>query len=138
MIDENEYKKAVSEVLMILQYSDEEIIEKIPLEVIKKLKQDKSSTYNPDIDFIKNLDINNLRKETLTLLASLYRDYICTEEEREEIDEILEKSSKVKCKNEDMFENKQKTEENKPNELMVLEQQKTLWQKIVEKLFKKK
>lgn len=133
MIDENEYSNSVSEVLEILKYVDDEIIEKIPLEVIKNLKQQKSPTYNPGIDFIKNLKMEDLKKETLVILATLYRDYICEEEERKEIDRMLQEKSELRNKDLNTFKQVAKTES---NELVKIEQKKSLWQKITEKFLK--
>lgn len=137
MIDDEQYSEAVSEVLEILKYSDDEIVERIPLEVIKVLNKEKSNTYVPNIDFTKDLSQINLRSETLSLLAALYRDYICTEEEREEFNKMLHEYNGSKYKNVDVFDKKQNSEKNEETNLALVKQEKSIWQKIIGKLFKR-
>lgn len=136
MIDE-QYSEAVSEVLEILKCSDDEIVAKIPLEIIKMLNREKSSTYVPNIDFTKDLSQMNLKKETLSLLAALYRDYICTDEERKEFNKILQEYNGSNYKNVDTFEKRQSIQKSEETNLALVKQEKTIWQKMIGKLLKR-
>ena len=45
-----EYSEAIVEVLEILEYSDDNILEKIPKKLIKFWERNKSKTYKPNLD----------------------------------------------------------------------------------------
>lgn len=93
-----EYSEAVSEVLELLQMSDEGIISKIPLEVIQQMNKNKSKTYKSKFDETKPITENDLSEKAKAILAFLYRDYICSEEEKEEINKILFENEQEKAK----------------------------------------
>ena len=99
-----EYSLAMSEVLCIINQSDDNYKSKIPQSFISFLKENADSTYNPDFNVnipIKELD---LRKETKGLLALIHRSYICNEEERVEYDKILKQNEEKMQKIMDMKE----------------------------------
>lgn len=109
-----EYKEAMAEVLCILRLCDEQVIEKIPLDVIKNLKEnaenidvveEKFESYHDDIFIL------DLKQETLALLAAIYRKYICTEEQRETFDKHLVSAEQILQDSVD-FENVFKKKEN--------------------------
>jgi len=79
-----EYSEAIVEVLGILQYLEEEEKSKIPNEIFEYFEKNKSKTYNPNIKYEE--DINNLKikEKTRQILAGLYLDYLCPEEEKKE------------------------------------------------------
>ena len=81
-----DYREAISETLEILQFADEEIINKIPLEVLQKLNSQKSITYISKFKEIEGVSEEKISKKAKEILAVLYRDYICTEEEKIEFD----------------------------------------------------
>ena len=92
MIETKEdYREAVSEVLEILQFADENIINKIPLEVLQKLNSQKSITYMSKFKDTQTIPIEQISKKAKAILAFLYRNYICTEEEKQQFDKQLEK-----------------------------------------------
>lgn len=119
-----EYSLAMSEVLCIINQSDDNYKSKIPQSFISFLKENADSTYNPDFNVnipIKELD---LRKETKGLLALIHRSYICNEEERVEYDKILkqneEKMQKILSEKYDVykvFNNRQNASFNKDEEI---------------------
>lgn len=90
MVKDVKYSKAIVEVLYILNNLQDELISKIPSEVIDKLKEnaDVNYTFNPD-DAIDNVEELGLTKEAKALLAVLYKNYISTEDEKKEFDKIL-------------------------------------------------
>ena len=49
-----EYSEAIVEVLEILEYSDDNIIEKIPKSLIEFWQRNKSQTYTPNLDHNKD------------------------------------------------------------------------------------
>lgn len=115
MVNTKEYSIAAAEVIDIIQHMDEELIEKIPLNVIKNLNKMKEPTYISNIDYT-DIDVRELKPETQCLLTSIYMDYLCTEEERNRINNLIRKNSMTleaekqeRYSTEDLF-NKNKTE----------------------------
>lgn len=87
-----EYSLAMSEVLCIINQSDDNYKNKIPQSFISFLKENADSTYNPDFNVNIPIQELDLRKETKGLLALIYRSYICNEEEKVEYDKILKQN----------------------------------------------
>ena len=138
-----EYKNALVEVLDILKHADEEFIEKIPTELIKKMNAEKSTTYIPKIDYKKDLQDNELLPATKAILTVLYEDYICTDEEKLELKEIRKENENKKEKlaeekyGNDIFKNKVQKEE-KGQQLVLVPEKKSFIQKFLERIFKKR
>lgn len=74
-------KESFIEVLEILKYMDKSLVEKVPKKLISVFEENGSKEYefklNPNI----SLKENNLKEETLTLLAILNLNYWCESEE---------------------------------------------------------
>ena len=83
-------KKALAEVNEILKYTDSSIVELIPLKIRDYIQNNMS--VNSDFKVIENLDLfeQPISQEAKRILAEIYRRYICTDDERKEL-EILDK-----------------------------------------------
>ena len=79
-----EYSEAIVEVLEILQYSDDNIMEKIPKKLIEFWQKNKSATYRPNLDHSKSINEMNLKKKTKSIISM-----ICDDEEKNNINLIL-------------------------------------------------
>lgn len=77
--------KAFSEVDTILEYSNEEIRNKIPNDFILLIKNNKDINHKLVLDEKKPLNEQKLLIETRQILALIYRDYLCSEDERKEL-----------------------------------------------------
>lgn len=133
-MNKKEYSEAATEVIEILQYMDNEIIEKIPLEIIKKLNENKSKDYVPNIDYTDENEIKNIKPETKAILAVIYRDYLCNEDEKIEFNKILEKNdSQENEKYKIQFHNNKESSEVALN----IVKEESLWNKIIRKILKK-
>ena len=77
-----EYSEAIVEVLEILQYSDDNIIEKIPKKLIEFWKRNKSTTYKPNLDHSKSINEMDLKKKTKSIISMIYLNYLCDDEEK--------------------------------------------------------
>lgn len=75
-------KRAVSEVLEILNSSEKSIVEKIPESFINFLKENSEIGYEPKIDFSKDNWEETIQNDAKAILALIYRDYIVSPEER--------------------------------------------------------
>lgn len=144
-----EYKIATTEVLSILEYLPQSEVDKIPNKFKEFLKENSLSTYKPRFDYSLGLDKIELKHKTKLLLAMIYRNYICSEEERLEYDKILyqneetyQKYLREKYNPDDIFEkaNNQKSTtvelaENNSNTALI-EYKKTFFIKFKNFIFK--
>lgn len=136
---DNDYSEAISETLEILQYLEDDLLNKIPLEVIKKLKEQSSKTYIQKFKDVGEVDTSKLSDKAKDVFAVLYRDYIANEEEKIEFDKILyendlKESSNISIK--PLFEKKETIATNE--ELLPVIYKKGFIQKILDKIFKKR
>ena len=92
------YADACTEVYTILSYLNENEYKKIPNNIIKVIEDNRNLEYVYKYDEKLELKQQELLKETKAILFNLFRDYLCTEKQREII-------------------KKQQTEEREKNEL---------------------
>ena len=97
---ENLNKRAVSEVIQILNHTEKKITEKIPEKFIKFLFENADNDYEPNIDFYDDNWENVIDEDAKALLAMIYRDYIVSETEKLE---LLEEEKQEKEKQEELF-----------------------------------
>ena len=74
------YRKAFSELSKIIEMLDENISKRIPINFIKFIEENKSEDYIVSEDDIIN---EKILPETADLVALVYRDFLCDEEECE-------------------------------------------------------
>ena len=104
----NEYRISATEVLCILEYLPRKMKLNIPTSFLEFLKVQSIPDYKPKFDCSQGLDKIKLRNKTKALLAMVYRNYICSEEERVEYDRIL-------SQNEETYQNELKEKYNPDN-----------------------
>lgn len=90
----NEFAEASAEINEILGYLPTEYVEKIPAKLREFFNKVKKEGYVSKIDPYKQLDEQELKPKTKTLLTVIYRNYWCNEEERAELDKILIENDK--------------------------------------------
>lgn len=145
---------AYAEVDEILNLLEEEYTNKIPEKIRKFLKEEKMQDYKPEIKVEIPLTEQNLRRETMVLLAILNLNYWCeSEEEKEEFRKELAKNEKERKELEEkynpdnLFKNKQHNniddikKENTEIVALVEYKKSSLLKKILEKIagfFKRK
>lgn len=76
------YKKALSEVFAIIKSSDDEIIKKIPYRFIKFVSENRNKDYNVCVEPDKGILNQNISDEAKSIVALMYRDYLCDKEQR--------------------------------------------------------
>ena len=79
-----ELSEAAVEFNCILENSSKTIIEKIPIKFLNFMKEIASKTYEFNYDKSKSLNEQNLKPETRRLIALVYQDYICNDEQKKE------------------------------------------------------
>lgn len=141
-----ELSEAVVEFNCILANSSKEIIKKIPTKFLNFLKSIESNTYKFEYDRSKSLNKQELKPETRGLIALVYQDYICNDEERKEYIEkckvIMEENENIKRKKynpNDIFkkaDNKQEISNIEKPLNNITEYKENIFQKIL-KLIKK-
>ena len=112
------YSKVYKELNEIFKYLPEEILNKTPLELKNKIKEEKDEEYEYEVTHIADFSNQEMLKETKAVLAILYRDYWADEEERREIiqqerkEYIEEEEKKKNQKLKDIFKEEKNIKEN--------------------------
>lgn len=83
MVYKEEYSKAYVEVETVLLTLDDSLKKKIPQNVMKALAENKDKKYIFDYDFNKPIHEQDISVDAKIMLAKIYKDYLCSEEERE-------------------------------------------------------
>lgn len=148
---EQEYLEAFTEVYEVLKLMPKQLLNKIPNKFYKMIEEERDKKYFPDIR--EPLEKQKLKNETIIILGLIYRDFLCSEEERkklqekdarelQEVQQKLEEEIRQKYNPDDIFKNRNKIEEQRAqeeNNLIVVEEEK--WYRkifnIIKKLFKK-
>ena len=111
----DKYPKAYKQVIEILKYAPQEIVDKIPQKMIKTFKTNMDDKYDFKIDISKSFEEQDVLEETKAILANIFRDYWATPEQKERIlekekndREIEENLKREKYNPDDLFKKKQK------------------------------
>lgn len=83
MIKEENYFKAYVEVETVLLTLDDSLKKKIPENVMKALSENKDKKYIFIYDFTKPIHEQDISVEAKIMLTKIYKDYLCSDEERE-------------------------------------------------------
>lgn len=79
---ESSYSEAAVEVLSILTYTEESVLNKIPKSFIDFLTNIASRTYKFTFDFNSSLKDLNLKEKTKEILGFIYISWLCDDEQR--------------------------------------------------------
>lgn len=79
-----ELSEAAVELNTILEYTSQDVIDKIPKKFLTFMKEIASTTYQFKYDTSKPLEEQNIKPKTKGLIALIYKDYLCDEQERQE------------------------------------------------------
>lgn len=133
-------KDVCKEVLMVLSFFDEELINKIPTKVIRGLMEIATES---EIEFYvnenKGLNEQNISEESKNLIALIYYNYIADESEKIELvniwnnnEEKYQDELRKKYTLDDIFKNKReiKTEEQTEEKSLTVVQEEKWYQKI--------
>ncbi len=142
------YREAFSEIDEIFKLMPISFINKIPIKFRNMIHNEKSKEYQPIIE--EPLENYTLKDETIIILSLIYRDFLCSKEEKEKLKlrdtqrmKEVEDELREKYNVDNLFKNRQKAQEDEQvqtnNSLLVIEEEK--WYKklfnIIKKLFKK-
>lgn len=133
------YMQALTEIDEILNFADEEMLEKIPTNFRNFVSRMKDIHYKFEYNEELPLEKQNLKSETKAILSVMYRNYWCTPEKKEmleqqDIEELarLENEEKEKYNIDNIFKNKQKGPKTEPQMAMTIVEEK---ENIITKIF---
>lgn len=74
--------RAYAETYQVLQHTTRSVFRMIPQSFMKFLHENMDKTAGSDLDFSKDLMEMDLLRDTRILLSLVYRDFLCSDEER--------------------------------------------------------
>ena len=137
MNDMGEMKKAFAEVHDILKHSELEIQEKIPKKFLDMLEENEDKNYIINIDYDKDINNQKLLPYTRDILAMVYTDYLCSNEEKEKF--LLENEKVIEeQETQQIIEKNKAMGENLNNTSITLIKKEKWYQKIIKFIFDKR
>ena len=138
------YREAFSEIDEIFKLMPISFINKIPIKFRDMIHNEKSKEYQPIIE--EPLENYTLKDETIIILSLIYRDFLCSKEEKERLKmrdaqrmKEVEEELREKYNVDNLFKNRQKAQEDEQvqnnNSLLVIEEEK--WYKKIFNIIKK-
>lgn len=139
---ENSVARAYAEVDKILSYMDKKNVDKIPLKLRSMIKEEKENGYEPNINPNISLATQNLQRKTLAMLAMFNLNYWCeNEEEKQKLLQQYAKNGKLKeaeirekYNPNEIFKNKQETNQATKKLEIVEYKKKNFIQEIIQKI----
>lgn len=137
-----ELSEAAVEFNSILEYTSEDLKNKIPKKFLDFLQSIQSKTYKFEYDKTKKLDEQKLKPKTRGLIALVYQDYICNEAEKEEyiqksqkLIKQIEESKREKYNPNDIFKDKKiETDKDTTNTVEIVEYKESIIKRIIRKI----
>lgn len=135
-----EFADASAELMKIMEYLPKEEVEKIPNKLLEFFKNIESKNSKLQIDTNKPLEEQDIKEKTKDLIAVLYRNYWCDDEERNILDRRLlennkkyEKELSEKYSVDNIFKSRKKPmNENKKVNMIVV--RKKWYNKLIDKI----
>ena len=143
-----EYKEAFEEIYEIFNLIPKEILNKIPTKFYEMIKEERDTNYFPNIQ--EPLEKQKLKNETIIILGLIYRDFLCSPEEKrrlqekdakelQEMEKALEKEIREKYNPDDIFKKKKEVreeyfEQNEEKSIAVIPEEK--WYKKIFNIIK--
>ena len=136
-----EYMEAFAEVNEIIRLMPLELVKKIPSKFREMIAEEKDNNYISDIK--EPIEKCKLKNETIIILGLIYRDFLCSPDERkklqekdarelQEVQKAIEEEIREKYNPDDIFKNKReiKTEEQVEEKSLTVVQEEKWYQKI--------
>ncbi len=134
-----------SEVYSILNLLGESYIKKLPVSLFNMIKEEKKQDYNPKYDAKINLGEQNIKRETLSMIALFHLNYWCNSDEEKNKLKTLFKTNEEKHQAkireqynpDNLFKkNKEKeiTENIIENQVAMIEYKESIFKKIFNKI----
>ena len=78
-------KISYNETYDIICHLDKNLYDKIPKNFLELIKKNVELDYKVNIDYSKSINNQNLQRDTRVLLSLIYRDYLCSQEEKDKL-----------------------------------------------------
>ena len=139
-------KTACCQIIEVLQHIEVNVFSMIPVSLRNFLYMNREITYIPDIDFTKENWEDDLEDDAKAMLALIYRDYMVSKEEHEELIRQEEAAKMEILKRRQEEEQKKRYEEISNMQVekqvdLLLEKREPLYKKIIQlikDIFKRK
>lgn len=133
-----EYSEAITEVLDILNHMKKVDTDKISKKFKKFLVQNQSTSYHPQLDHTKAIKDMELKEKTKDILAIIYSNYWCNEDEKLAFEKLLQENEKKyqkelreKYNPNNIFKEKEIKTNNYNKEILTIEKKDTIITKII-------
>lgn len=133
-----------SEVYSILNMLGESYIKKLPTSLFKMVKEERKQDYNPKYNPKVNLEQQNIKRESLSMIALFHHNYWCNSDEEKNELKILFKTNEEKHQAEirekynqdNIFKNSSIQQEENPiiNEVAMVEYKAPLFKSFINKI----
>lgn len=133
-----------SEVYSILNLLGESYIKKLPISLFNMIKEEKRQDYNPKYDSKINLEQQNIKRETLSMIALFHLNYWCnSDEEKKELKTLFKTNEekhqaeiREKYNPDNLFKKHslQQEESAIPNEVAMVEYKEPLFKRIINRI----
>lgn len=130
-----------NEVYDIIYNMETELFNKIPKGFINIIEQNRDTNFNCNIDYSKSINEQELQRETRIILSLIYRDYLCSENERKKIVEQdneelrqMEQELREKYNPDNLFKNKQNVNIEQPEIQLIKYEKVNFFTKIINKI----
>ena len=143
-MDNIEYSNSLYQINEIIKYMIPNLKARIPKKIVSYFENNKSKDYNWKIDKTIPLEKQNLLPTTKEILTVLYKDYICDDIERVELEKTLSNNEikyqeelKEKYNSDNIFKNKAKENIDtitKNENISVVAYKETFFSKIINKI----
>ena len=125
-------KEIYSEVYQVLNLLGNEYIDKLPNRLFNLLKEKRNVNYNPQYTEDIPLNKQNIKKESIAIIALIHLNYWCEDEkEKYELKQIL-KNNENKYQQE--LRNKYNPENIVENQTSIIEYKEPLYKKFINKI----
>lgn len=141
-----EFSEGITETLDILNHMSSSDVNKISKKFMDFLERNKSKDYVPKLDHSKKLYEMDLKQKTKAILATIYLNYWCNDEQKEEYKKILkeneekyQKELREKYSTDNIFKrnNIQSKEESViQDNVSIMEYKESVFKKIINKIKK--
>ena len=137
-----EYSNSLYQVSEIINYLSPELKNKIPKKLLTYFEQNKSKNYNWNLDKTKSLKEQDLLENTKEILTMIYKEYLCDEKKKQEIEKVLieneinyQKSLSKKYSS-DVFSKKNRVSvyTDKTSNVELLKQEESIFKRIINKI----
>lgn len=137
-----ETKEIYSEVYQVLNLLGNEYINRLPNSLFNMLKEKRDINYNPNYTDDIPLNKQNIKKETISIIALLHLNYWCeNESEKSEIKQILkrnedkfQKESRNKYNPDNIFKKSNEEQKIQENKVSMIEYKESKFRKIMNKI----